>query len=285
LSVLQQYYLRSHTADLAVESIDQVRLDESPDDIPEMLSRSQPHDDDYIIFGCFQDSENVILDIGANRGYSVGSLRAVGSRSKIVSFEAIPLYRGCLRAILESCPNNYGYIMTALSNRRDRLKFVMPVVNGHAITALASASQHPHLESVANNIRHHIQEWLPGNDDINLTFCEFEVQSDRLDSIINRHPELFSDCAIDALKVDVEGLETEVLQGAEKTLRSHQPLIMSESGNRPEGLQQLMTSLGYEYAERSGDKLEFIKGMGMASNGFFVYKDKIGEYQSRGIIA
>ena len=283
--IFHRYYIQGHRVDdIVISDISRVGLDGHPDFVPEMLSRLKPHDEDYVVFRSFQDKDEVILDIGANWGYSAGSLWTVGVRSKIVSFEAIPLYRDCLQKILTLRPGAYSYLMTALSSQAGNLRFAVPVVNDTALTALTSASENPHLDSLTDNVHNSIRRWMPGVEDITLRICEFEVPVQTLDDVLANSPELVPNHGVAVIKLDVEGLEHEVLKGAINTLQLYKPLVMAEGGNRPRGLQEFMTSLGYSYAERRGDKLNFVSGIGMENNGFFIHEEKIDEYQGKNLL-
>jgi FkbM family methyltransferase len=282
---LHRFYVQGDRGnDLVIADLNNVRLDGHPDYVEEMLSRKEPHDEDYIIFRSFQDGNAAILDVGANWGYSAGSIWAAGASCKVVSFEAIPLYRDCLERIARLKPHLYNYVMMALSSSTDILRFNVPVVNGTALTALTSASANPHLDSLAQNIHHSIIRWMPNVDDVTLKICEFEVPVQTLDDVISNSPGLIPNHGIHAIKLDVEGLEYQILKGAMTTLSSHTPLIMTEGGNRQAGLQELMVSLGYLYAERKDDKLIPVSGTGTKINGFFYHRDRIGEYRSRQIL-
>jgi len=89
---------------------------------------------------------------------------------------------------------------------------------------------------------------------------------------------------VSAMKIDVEGLEFEVLRGGEGVLRRNCPLIMTEGGNRREGMRDFMSSLGYLYYERAGDKIYPVSGLGSASNGFFAHTSKLDFYERKGIL-
>lgn len=274
---------RGDAQKLAVE-LSRVRLDGEPGYISDMLSRVSPHDQDYTVFRAFSDSDSVVLDIGANWGYSVGSLRSVGVGGTIVSFEAIPLYMGCLQRIKDLDQGRYEFLMTALSSRRGVLRFTVPVVNDVALTALTSASLNPCIESLVKNIQYFIVHWMPGIESVDLKFCQFEVPVEILDSIVGARADIFSNRSVSAMKIDVEGLEFEVMKGGEAVLRRDRPMILTEGGNRREGMSDFMTSLGYLYYERSGDKIYPVTGLGFAGNGFFVHSSRLDFYEERGII-
>jgi FkbM family methyltransferase len=284
-NVFHRYYIQGHRGnDVVISDISRIQLDGHPDYIPEMLSRDQPHDEDYIVFRSFQDKEEVILDVGANWGYSAGSMWSVGTRSQIVSFEAIPLYRDCLAKILAVHSEGYNYLMTALSSRPGVLKFAVPVINDTALTALTSADANPHLDSLTENVYNSVHRWMSGIKSIILRICEFEVPVQTLDSVLASHPELIPRNGVSIIKLDVEGWEYEVLKGAINTLRTHNPLIMAEGGNRRQELRELMIALDYSYAERKGDKLELVSGVGLKNNGFFINNKKMDEYRVKQLL-
>jgi FkbM family methyltransferase len=74
-------------------------------------------------------------------------------------------------------------------------------------------------------------------------------------------PALLRDRRIDLVKIDVEGFETQVLQGMQQLLRSQRPVIFCEicSGQRqnlnPAATVQFCVSLGYEAFVLTGSKL------------------------------
>lgn len=284
LSRVTQEFFSHDGGDESRIELSQVKLDGDPRYVSDMLKRTEPHDEDYLVFRAFSEPDSIVLDIGANWGYSVGSLRAVGVTGTIVSFEAIPIYKDCLQRIRDLSRGNYQFLMSALSSQKGELTFTVPVVSHVALTALTSASPNPHIGSLVNNIHHHIVNWMPDIENVDLRFCKFKVPVDTLDSVVNEQGDIFSRHAVDAIKIDVEGLEFEVLKGGEGVLRSSHPLVMAEGGNRRDGLPEFMSALGYEYFERAGDKISPVLGMGLASNGFFVHQSKRALYGERGIL-
>jgi FkbM family methyltransferase len=60
---------------------------------------------------------------------------------------------------------------------------------------------------------------------------------------------------IDLVKIDVEGLEADVLRGMEKTLTTHRPAVIAECLDRPalDALRAAADDLGYRYIHNFGE--------------------------------
>lgn len=269
--------LVARTSDLATET--------NPKNVDSMFYHRVVHDEDFIIFGSFKESNSLILDVGANWGFSVRSMRLVGALSKIVSFEPVPYYEGCLQRIFDLNLGYHDYHMVGLGERKGTIKLVVPVINRIPVFGLATGVETPDLEVFAKNIDNHIHQYLSGLKDIYVQLLEMHVQIDTLDSQIEKNICRFDWDDIAAIKLDIEGMEFSALKGGVNTLKRYKPLIMLEGGNRWDGLSGFMEDLGYRYAERRENKLVFQGGTGMALNGFFVHADKVEFYRERGILA
>lgn len=66
--------------------------------------------------------------------------------------------------------------------------------------------------------------------------------------------DVVGDLPIDLVKIDVEGLEAEVLRGLAKTVATHQPTIIAECLDRPalDVLRETAKEMGYEYIHNFG---------------------------------
>ena len=259
-------------------------VDGKPEQIRDMLARAELHDEDYIIFRAFTDPSETILDIGASWGYSVGSIWASGSQCSIISFEPLQLCRDCLDQIRHLNPDRYDFQIVGLGSETGTVRFVTPIVNGTALTALTSADPSIHKKGLQQNIRDHIDRWMGGMNDVTLRLYEFQGNIRRLDDELSENVFTVPVKRIAAIKIDAEGFERQVLQGSIETLKKHKPLIMAESGNRTPGVQDMLASFGYFYAERSGDRLIPVSGITNAMNGFFVHHDNVARYSAAGIL-
>ena len=289
IQTLERYYLEGqHSDDVLISANNLIRMDgqEASSWLPEVLSRNQMHDEDFSIFRAFNSPQMLIIDAGANWGYSAASIWTTCPQVNIVAFEPILSYEKGLQKIKELRPDNYDFRMIGLANETTSLKFAVPVVNGIAISSLSSASflaSKAHIAILARNIHDSIIHWMPDENPISLRIFEFNSPVRKLDDVLQEENFLFGK-KLAAIKIDVEGYEFEVLKGAEATLLAFKPLLMTEGGNRFDGLPDFMANLGYLYAENKGGALVLIEGIGTSINGFFVHKDNLSEYQSSGIL-
>jgi FkbM family methyltransferase len=264
----------------------QISLDGDPSFVPELLERDHPHEDDYTVFQWFRGGHNLILDIGANWGYSAASIWVSSPESHIVSFEAIPMYRPCLQALAELRPGQYAYVLSGLSAKDDQLTFSLPVVNHVALTALTTASPNPDLSTLIDNVLNHVNKWMHGISSFGFQFVDFTVPVRPLDDLIASNPSYFPKAPITAVKIDVEGMEYDVLAGGERTLSTHRPMIMfEENKTQDRSLNQLLSRLGYLRAKRTGSRLQLDQHLDTGQfNGYFVHHQRCSEYQHLGLL-
>jgi FkbM family methyltransferase len=256
-----------------------------PEWIDQMLKKQTIHDDDYVVFKYLQDPDATVLDIGANWGYSAGEFIKLGVKAKIVSFEVVPMFAGALGRLREIYPNQYHFFISGLGNAPAVLQFVVPVVNRKANFALCSAAESPILKSLANNIVNNANRLGGGKiDKAEISFLEFTAPISTLDSFVPEQlPENFRN-PVEAIKIDVEGLEASVLKGAARLIKKHRPLILAEGANRGKEMRELMLELGYVFAERSGSQLEICDGVGKHASGFFMHEDRQDYYRQIGVL-
>lgn len=284
-ALLKDYYDNNvRTRPLLVGKTSNLIIQANPRYIESMFYHPEIHDEDFIIFGAFKESNNLILDVGANWGFSVRSMRSVGALCKIVSFEPVHYYERCLQRIFDLNLGYYDYHMVGLGESESTIKLVAPVINRIPVFGLATGVEAPEIEVFVKNIHNHIQKYLPILKDIYVQLLELEIQIDTLDNQIKKDLCRFDWNDIAAIKLDIEGMEFPALKGGVNTLKKYKPLIMLEGGNRPEGVSEFMKELDYRYAERQENMLVFKEGSGVAVNGFFIHSDKIESYRELGIL-
>jgi len=283
--LLNRYYIHhERTENVFDELLLNRREDVVVADIDSRLTIPNCHDKDLQIFSAFNNFDDLIVDVGANWGYSVADMWAYGAKTKILSFEPVKFYAPLFERIKQLRPNRFEYRIVAIYDRPSTLTFSVPVINRLPVFALASATSNPDLNIMTNNMCYHIENYMRDDLTINIRMHEFQSPVDTLDSQLESMSASFSWKNIVAIKVDVEGLEFPVIRGAKNTLDKYRPLIMLEGGNRWPGLTEYMDSLGYIFAERDGDKLFFQREIGQQINGFFIHKSRIVEYINIGIL-
>ena len=178
-----------------------------------------PHDADYRVFRNFSDEGDLIIDVGANSGYSAESIWASGSGARVLSFEALHFHLANLEALKRAYGDRFDYRLRGLGNAPAVLEFVMPVVNGVAITPLATASSDIHWQSLARNtICFGDPAAFRRQRPVSLDLAFYQANVERLDDAL-KQPDLSEhNTSICAIKIDVEGMEPEVVEGAQETL-------------------------------------------------------------------
>ncbi len=287
LDLCELYYSlrKSNPEMVSLNDFSEIDLPAKPEWIDRMLKSQKIHDDDYVVFKYLQDPNATILDVGANWGYSAGEFIKLGVRAKIISFEVVPMFQSALGRLKELYPNQYHFFVSGLGDVPAILKFVVPVVNRKANFALCSASESPALKNLAKNIVNYASRLGGGKiDKAEISFLEFTAPISTLDSFIpHQLPDNFRN-PVEAIKIDVEGLEASVLKGATTLIKKHRPLILAEGANRRKDMRELMLELGYAFAERSDSQLEIYDGVGKHSNGFFVHRDRDDYYRRIGVL-
>jgi len=86
--------------------------------------------------------------------------------------------------------------------------------------------------------------------DKNMGLSKFEISDQGYTRIITI--DSLGEKSVDCMKIDVEGMELDVLKGAEKTIRKHKPLLYVEiiGDEDLREITQYLKSLGYERTKR-----------------------------------
>jgi hypothetical protein len=162
-ATLDEFFLRQNRSEGVVtpQGFDP-RVDPQPQWIETTLQNGVIHDEDYLVFGAFQDPGTTTLDIGAHFGYSAASIWSSGAKSCVISFEANGRFEPCLRHLAKLRPERYDYRIAALGDFAGVLKFAMPVLNGQGLGALATACTPPDLSCLARNVLEHFEKYCSG---------------------------------------------------------------------------------------------------------------------------
>lgn len=173
---------------------------------------------------------DVFIDIGANAGiYSLLAAKLVGRKGQVYAFEP---NRTCIKFIKNSIRlnrlTNISLINNAVSNKKGRKEFV-----------LYAASDHNHLKTL-NETKLIRKSTVIGREKIEVTTLDSYFADKNLNKIT-------------LIKIDVEGYEKFVLEGAKKTLKQYKPKLILEINERvfsPNGynsleLVELLKSMNY----------------------------------------
>ena len=215
----------------------------------EMLYRlGRPHEPGFRALKLLAKGPNpLVLDVGANIGQSIFSIKTVLPGARVVSFEANPLNVAVLQR-LETRFTSVTIEGFGLGTGPAQAELYIPVYRRKPMTALASLD------------RGQAAGWLnPG------TVHWFAPSQLRIESATTSIRALDSFGLLpDFIKIDVEGAEDAVIQGGQKTIARSRPAIMIESGVRGAGTSYLLDKLGYAVAEFDGRGFRPYRGTGTA---------------------
>lgn len=174
---------------------------------------------------------DVTADVGANFGYySLQMSRLVGPSGRVFAFEPASEFRSQLVRNLDvNQVDNVTIVPFGLSDAHTEGTLLSDEISGtlHWPDDLKAPTAHEKVELVA------MDSYFADND-------------------VNR---------LDFVKIDVDGHEPQMLHGAERTLRSHQPFILIEfsqlnlmaGGSDVPALAKQLRDLGYVlYSEKTG---------------------------------
>jgi FkbM family methyltransferase len=161
------------------------------------------------------------LDIGANDGTSIRMIRQYMPDSKIVAFDPVTQPKFDLSGI-----EFHAY---ALGSKPDEFDIFTPTIKGYRLTQYSSFEK----EKLINQITHDL-----GVTEEEVLFDSKHVKVVDLDSL-GLSPFF--------MKIDVEGFEIEVLEGAIATIRNYMPVILIEiqSDRTYQRVKDFLGNLGY----------------------------------------
>jgi FkbM family methyltransferase len=190
-----------------------------------------PHDPDFRLFRRL-DAPVLFVDVGANRGQSVLSFRAMAPRgARIVSFEANPengRYLGAIRRLLGP---RFEYHLCGLGEATATEEFFVPVRGRRRVTGEGSFSA-ASVAAASSRI----------GSGYEVATHSFSIR--RFDSF---------GIVPDIVKIDVQGDELRVLKGmGDDVLQDHQPLLMIEANPARDGaIADHLGARGYRRFQRS----------------------------------
>lgn len=186
------------------------------------------------------------FDVGANIGiYSLIMSRHFGAEGAVHAFEPVPHIRAKLEANLRLNGLRNVRVNDCALGEKAGTATINAIAPGHYRAGTSSLVENENLARVG---RQH--------------FTKLEIAVTSLDTYVAQH----GIARVDVVKIDVEGYELFVLQGAERTLKDHRPLILMEHNQRrlqaidvPESaFRDLFEAAGYvccEFASERGTVL------------------------------
>jgi FkbM family methyltransferase len=182
----------------------------------EQLSQKEPHEPHFHLFSALTGGR-LFLDIGANCGQSIVSLKSVLPDARIVSFEpttfSFSIAERVSRVFSDVRVNNFG-----LSDEPGRLPIYTPVVDGLLITPLSSLD--PGMFEPDGTMHTLLTKDIAQGAPVTIFSEEIEL---RRGDDLKLKP--------DVMKIDVEGAEMRVLAGLARTINLMKPLIMTEKSD------------------------------------------------------
>jgi FkbM family methyltransferase len=221
-----------------------------------------PHENDFKALKLIRStSQECYVDVGANKGQSIESILLFKPDAQIVSFEPNPALAQKLELRYGS-RENIRIVPKGLADSVGQFTLFVPCYKRIACYDLASLDRN----SAANWIN---EERVFGFDPARLTISEFKCEVSTLD--LQQLKPVF-------VKVDVQGFEYNVLNGARETLRRCEPILLVEDFRGDPRTALLAEELGYE--EYRFDGTSFQKGANSGDNSFLITRRRIKELQT-----
>lgn len=216
-----------------------------------------PHEEDFKALRLIPDRpDDLYLDVGANHGQSIASIRLFKPRTRIISFEPNPLLALKLRKLYRRDQNlevrDYGF-----AAQRSRFTLYTPSYGGFVYDGLASFDREKALNWL--NL-----ETVIGFDENKVNLMETPCYAEMLDNL-NLNPTF--------IKMDIQGFEYEALKGGENTIATCRPILLIEEFSGNQRMAELLTRYDYEEYMFLGDR--FKKGSAGGMNSFLMTPEHV----------
>jgi FkbM family methyltransferase len=206
-----------------------------------------PYRKEYRGIRAFHMQNPLFVDVGANRGMSISTLRTMRPDARIIGFEPnyhlVEKMRRLFAGDADIRIEPFG-----LGDKEDELTLYVPVYRGYCFDGLASI------------YKQNAERWLNpdrlfGFDPSKLVIEEMRVQIRTLDQF---------DLAPCLVKIYAQGYEQVIIRGAERTIKRYTPVILIPGHD--EGADALLRTFGYNRYSWVGNK--FVRE---ANRGFVVF--------------
>jgi FkbM family methyltransferase len=216
-----------------------------------------PHERDFRVFRHLGVESPLALDIGANRGQSLMSLWVTCRRPRIVAFEPIS---GLAKKLREASPPGLERVEeVALARETGEADIHIPVYNGYVYDGLAALDEGD-------------ADWL-AHDRM------YRYRPDRLEMLTERVEIRTLDSyglEPDIVKIDVQGAERQVVEGAVETLERTHPVLLVEAPSAD--VIDVVARFGYRPYAYAGRRL--VEGAQGDPNTFFITDGRLRQFDA-----
>jgi len=208
------------------------------------------HDLDFNVLVHLVRPNATIIDVGANKGQSIRSIKEVLPSSIIHSFELNPEFHDVLPGIAAEY-SDVTFYPVGLGRNEGQVTFYVP-----------SACGVRYLEEASMVLEEYEKPWVKERwaQRGEMTLEEFRATICSGDSF---------NFAPDLLKIDVEGAESEVTEGFKNTIDRYRPILFVENGDWPR-IWPILHPLGYRPYMPNKAYNGLIPFEGMRANTFYV---------------
>jgi FkbM family methyltransferase len=217
--------------------------------------RMRVHEPDLYALGTLSPESGLALDVGANNGQSAISILAIRPSFNVVSLEPNPACKPQLSVLSRLFGPRLQVLNVGAGNERGSYPFYIPFRSGREL--LEEGTFDVATLGTAASIQ---RIGIPEHDyEIRERFYPVVIIDD-----LNLHP-IF-------VKIDVQGLEFDVLRGMRFTIESSMPLIMIERGSNEGACADFLDGFGYVRRYWSG--VELVESPTKSVNVFFVPQNR-----------
>jgi FkbM family methyltransferase len=224
----------------------------------------RPHEADFNAFVHFP-KDQLLLDVGANYGQSVGSMRLFCPVAPIISYEPNAILAAKVKHIYHH-DERVEVKAIGLSSTAGTFDLYVPYYRGLSYPGLASLNEGEARDWLSADT---VYCFNPKHLTIKKISCAFET-------LDQQHVRPYF------IKIDVQGREYDVLQGGVNTLSAHHPVTMIETPWTDPRIGEMLTKLGYrEYVFKNGKfvELDYTEGA-RPLNTFFITDERRREFKS-----
>ena len=191
--------------------------------------RGGVHDPDFAFLARLELPDPIVIDVGANTGQTLQTIKTLLPRARVVCIEPSPMVIPAL-VRLSRRYEDVSVAPFAVGSQFDTSTINTPSVRGVIFTQNASLGDIDTAEIAAV---------ISGAGFGATVAADIRVRRDHC--VIAPLDAMFTEC--DVLKVDAEGYEDHVFDGAPRLLKHSLPIIIVERPSQP--LREALTGLGY----------------------------------------